>query len=71
MIYYTVVPMEYVLEEQEDERSLVHAAVNGCPVLVEPLGEGRGRIERILSTDPSQYLTLGLQPGSIVDLIQG
>ncbi len=68
MIFYTVVPIEDILDDEE-ERMLVPASAGGCTMLVEPLGEGRGRIERILSTDPHHFLTPELQPGSIVDLV--
>lgn len=68
MIFYTVLPVEDVFEDEE-ERQFVSASIGGCPVLVESLGEGRGRVERVLSTDPSHYMTPGVQPGSIVDLL--
>lgn len=67
MIYYTVIPAEELFDEEE-ERSMVVASVKGCSVLVEPLGDGRGRIERLLSTDPADYLSGELQPGRVVDL---
>ena len=70
MILYTVVPVEDVLQEEE-ERPLVPAALGDCLLLVEPLGDGRGRIERVLATDPQRYLDPALQPGTVVLLAAG
>lgn len=70
MIYYSVVPTDEIFAEEETERSYIHTAVNGCPVIVEPLGNGRGRIERVVSTDPSHYMTAGIQPGQVVSIVE-
>jgi len=67
LIFYTIVPIEELLSEEED-RSLVTATLNGRAVMVEPLGEGKARIERLLSTDPDDYLDGGLGPGNVVRL---
>jgi len=68
VILYTVVPPEEIWEE-DGKRRLVMASVKGCPVLVEALGEGRGRIERVLSTDPQHFIDPALQPGQAVILL--
>lgn len=67
MILYTVVPPEELFDDDEPSVPVV-AAVNGTPVLVTPLGDGRARIERLLSTDPERFLDPALQPGVVVSL---
>lgn len=69
MIMYTVIPIEEIFDDEESP-SLMAAHVMGCSVLIEPLGDGRGRIERILSTNPDDYLNSRIQPGSIVSLVR-
>lgn len=67
MILYTVVPPEEVWEE-EVERRFIEVDVDGVRVLAEPIDGTRGRVERILSTDPGHFLNPSLQPGSTVRL---
>ena len=65
MILYTVVPPEEIFPEEE-ERTFVTARYQGVSVVVEPVGDGRARLERVLSTDPEDYLRSDLQPGAIL-----
>lgn len=67
MIYYTVVSADELFGEEEAERSLIPVVVNGCSMLVEPLGNGQARVERLLSTDPNQYMEMKFQPGSVIN----
>lgn len=69
-VLYTVYPLD-VLFEDEDMPSVtyVRATVSGIPVLVEPMGNGRGRIERVLSTDPEHFLDPTIRPGTTVLLM--
>lgn len=69
MIYYTVVSVDELFGEEEPERSLVPVHIDGCSVLVEPLGNGQGRIERLLSTDPAHFMNAKMQPGAVVNMI--
>lgn len=68
MILYTVVPPEELFDDDDELTVPIVAAVNGTPALVTPLGEGKARIERLLSTDPDHFLDPALQPGVIVSL---
>jgi hypothetical protein len=72
-VLYTVVPMEVIFSEdnQEGEGSLPNLAeqtvqIGGATLLVEPDGMGRGKVKRILSTDPNHYLDPRWQPGMTV-----
>lgn len=68
MILHTIVPPELLFEETE-RAPLIRASLGGVSVLIEPIGEGEGRIERLLSTDPQHFLQPHLQPGTIVKLM--
>lgn len=63
MLLYTPIPLELVLEGIEPERHFREGVVSGVPVLIEEVSPGRGRLERVLSTDPFDYLDPVLRPG--------
>ena len=64
---YTIVSVDDIFDEPE-ERTFVAASFQGINLIVEPVGDGRARVERILSTDPEHFLRADLAPGSIVRL---
>lgn len=68
MILYTIVPPEELFDEDVEPVASVEASIHGTPALVTPIGEGKARIERLLSTDPDHFLDPALQPGTIVSL---
>ncbi|MGB4008979.1 MAG: YlzJ-like family protein [Bacillota bacterium] len=81
---YTVMPIEDVLGEpawQMDPYAawrasmgpveppmLVSCRVSGVPLSVWPMPDGRGQVERVMSTDPADYLDPTISPGSMVDI---
>lgn len=67
MVIYTVLPADVVLNRSE-ERHFVELSVGDTVVTVEPVGSGKGRVIRVCSTDPQNYLLRGLQPGDFVPL---
>lgn len=67
MVLYTPIPLELVLEGTEPVRRYREAVVCGVAVLVEETVPGRGRVVRLLSTDPFDYLMPGLAPGTEVN----
>ena len=70
MILYTIIPMEYVLEDREGRQVQrpIEVKGNGYSLLVEATGAGTGRIVRLVSTDPAHFLDPELQPGKEVPL---
>ncbi|MEW6572489.1 MAG: YlzJ-like family protein [Bacillota bacterium] len=66
MILYTPIPLELVMEGSEPARRFREGAVGGVPVMIEEVSPGRGRLERVLSTDPFDYLNPALSPGNLV-----
>jgi len=73
MILYTVVPTHYVVSAEylarEDVPELIEVSLGGRKLLVEPMGPTTGKVARVLSTNPADYLDPALQPGQIVEFI--
>ncbi|NLJ34051.1 MAG: hypothetical protein GX349_05615 [Firmicutes bacterium] len=67
MILYTTMPLETVLQGLEDlHPSYLEMEVAGTRLVIEETGLGQGRIVRLLSTDPQDYLNPALQPGMVI-----
>ncbi|HEY8416618.1 MAG TPA: YlzJ-like family protein [Limnochordales bacterium] len=64
MILWTIVPLEWVLDDDPAVPQLVEVPVGRMRVLVEAGADGGARIHRLLSTDPADYLHPELQPGA-------
>jgi hypothetical protein len=72
VILYTTMPLETVYQGLEDMRpSYLEVKLAGTMVVVEPISLEQGRIVRILSTDPQDYLNPGLQPGRVINFVPG
>lgn len=68
MILHSVMPMETVfanmdLVEKQELKEVVHGHVT---MLVEPSGPFEGRIVRLISPDPQDYLKAHYAPGQTV-----
>ena len=67
---WTIIPPEEVWEGGEERvTDLMEPSWQRVKVLVEPMQVGQGRIVKILSTDPRDFLRPELAPGSVVDLL--
>ncbi len=67
---YTVMPMEMVFgmgQNAEDglTGAPVWAELQGIGVLCHPMPDGGARLERLLSTDPADFLRPELSPGAV------
>lgn len=69
-ILYTPVPPEAILMQAWGESpELVEVEIGDKKrILVSPIDQRRGRVVRLLSTDPDDYLDYRWEPGSIVPL---
>lgn len=73
---YTIMPLEDVFAMPSwgtgqsgsalEPTPSVPAVVGGVQVLVSPSYDGRNRVERVISTDPMDYLKPWLAPGTLV-----
>ncbi|MDA8097146.1 MAG: hypothetical protein C4575_12345 [Desulforudis sp.] len=69
MILYTPVQPELVFEHYQEDPGppeTMECAIGGVQVLVTRTGLMQGCIQRVLSTDPMDFLNPGLTPGTVV-----
>ncbi|HHY36501.1 MAG TPA: hypothetical protein GX518_02285 [Firmicutes bacterium] len=72
MILYTTMPLETVYQGLEDMRpSYLEVELAGTTVVIEPISLEQGKIVRLLSTDPKDYLNPNLQPGRVINFVPG
>lgn len=71
MVLYTTVPIEIIMEgfEPPPEQYLDLDIGSGARVLVERISPTEGKITRLISTDPCDYLQEAYQPGQIIKFI--
>lgn len=63
---YTVMPVEMVMGWDDEASDLVEVEVEGILMQVSPDGQGGGVIQRLISSDPQDYLRAEFQPGNRV-----
>ncbi len=68
MLLYTPLPIELVIEGIEELPAAATRSVEieGVPVVVEDVGQGKYRILKLLSTNPYDYLRPNLYPGAVI-----
>lgn len=77
MMFYTIVPIEYIFGEDEPEQDdpqknndndeEIEIKRGGVSLMVRPHLPGQYKINRIISTNPYDYLRPDWQPGAIVN----
>jgi hypothetical protein len=73
-MFYTIVPLEYIFEEEESEDTKLTKKENedieikreGVSLMVQSSSSGEYQIKRIISTNPNDYLRPEWQPGVIL-----
>lgn len=73
MMLYTIIPLEAIFDPETETspgESAAEVEIKQGPVslLAQPLPGGQYKINRIISTDPQDYLRPEWQPGSIMSL---
>jgi hypothetical protein len=69
MIFHTIIPPEYLFEQFcAAMPDLQTVDIGGLKMQVEMGKTGYGRVVRLFSTNPNDYLNPCFVPGSIVDL---
>lgn len=73
VLLYTIMPEHVVFHPEDDEGETaelryVGPLESGAFVLVEPVGNGMGRIVRWVSSNPQDYLDPSREPGRLVRL---
>ncbi|TYQ13247.1 UNVERIFIED_CONTAM: YlzJ-like protein [Acetivibrio alkalicellulosi] len=67
MILHSIVPVEAVFFNSEEEKKLMEIEYMGEKVMVVPLSNNRYIIDRVISTSLKSYLNPKLTPGSIIE----
>ena len=67
MILHTVFPLEQVLEEPHNEKfNFIEMKYAGMTIIVQPFNSTSGKLIRLISVNPNDYLNPQYQPGTIV-----
>ena len=61
---WTIVPVDELFGADDESGSVAEMSVGSVTVVVRSDGEGRRRVERLLSTNPADYLRAEWQPGA-------
>lgn len=70
-ILWTAMPVEMVIDGlQPQAPAAVDMVVEGRLLQVLPGQNGQGTVQRLLSTDPQDYLDPRWQPGMVINLAQ-
>lgn len=72
MILYTPMQLELVIEGLKEMKEPVTRLVDigGVTLIIEDTGPSEGRVIRLLSTDPGDYLRPELYPGVVIKFQQ-
>ncbi len=70
MTYYTIIPEEWLSYDQSNMDYHYVYSKNGVPFVGERLPDGSIRVQRIISTEPNDYLSTSLSPGNIIYNLQ-
>ena len=69
MTFYTIVPTDEIFPiSMKRLTNYFEIMYNGVPFMVEHDGGSTLRVDRILSTNPADYLQGDIQPGSIIPI---
>lgn len=69
MILYTTIPPEIIFGDYERENNQqIVTTKEGVKLLVEMEGTSWGKVIRVLSTKPTDFLDTRFQPGSMINL---
>lgn len=72
MLLYTIIPLEIIFDEEDEKHALVESPKeieikNGqTSIMCQQLPSGEMRVNRIISTNPQDYLNPHWQPGAIM-----
>jgi hypothetical protein len=66
MTLWSIVPTEMILSDMDDLPVYEEVTCNNMKLLVEKIGSTQFKINRLLTTDPQDYLRPEMQPGTIL-----
>lgn len=66
MVLYTSMPLEIVLDGIDKKYEYQEVQVNGIKLVIEPIGLNQGKIVRMISSNPQDFLNTNYSPGKII-----
>lgn len=67
MIIYSAMPIELILEGMDSYRpTYSEIQIDGLTMMVEPLTPYSGKVVRLISPNPQDYLNPSYAPGSVI-----
>lgn len=70
MTYYTILPFETLVNDEFNQVGPEMFKKDGIPFIGERLPNGAVKVNRIISTDPNDYLSEVLAPGSVINSLE-
>lgn len=66
-LIYTIVPLEQVYEDKNQQQiDYEEIELDDKTLIIEPTGPYQGKLIRLISNNPDDFLDSRLQPGSII-----
>ncbi|UNC91858.1 YlzJ-like family protein [Candidatus Contubernalis alkaliaceticus] len=70
MILYTALPQELIWEGYSDFSPKYQEITKGGRILlIEPLSFNQGKVVRLISSNPQDYMNPSFQPGEIINIM--
>jgi hypothetical protein len=66
VVLWTVLPIELVLRETEHTPAFEEIDYSGIKLMIEKISPLQGRVVRLLSTEPQDFLRPEIQPGVLL-----
>ncbi|HQA60215.1 MAG TPA: YlzJ-like family protein [Tepidanaerobacteraceae bacterium] len=66
LILYTSMPIELVIEGMDKKYEFKEIEIEAVKLIIEPISVNQGKIVKLISTDPQDYLNPNLSPGKII-----
>ncbi|SJZ31594.1 YlzJ-like family protein [Selenihalanaerobacter shriftii] len=68
MVYYSIIPGDMIFtEEEENEVELLEVEVNGVTMVIDQTEIDKGKVVKVISSDPQDYMQLDYQPGNKIE----
>ncbi|HHY42264.1 MAG TPA: hypothetical protein GX514_05390 [Thermoanaerobacterales bacterium] len=67
MVLYTSMPIELVMEGIDRKYEFKEVEIEGVKLIIEPIGINQGKIVKLLSTNPQDFLNPNFSPGKIIN----
>ncbi|HHY13747.1 MAG: hypothetical protein GX977_14720 [Firmicutes bacterium] len=69
MIHYVALPIELVVENMgKIDYQFTEVEIDGIKMILEPMDFNKGKIVRIISSDPNDFINPSYQPGQTINL---